>query len=131
MNRELDAEVARRLFLNKPHLKGYRFVENPDSLSDKDETWFWYHPKDGILIGESWTTKLMEGKYDHQWRKFEPSSAIRDTNVVLGFLHDSNKAITITNTLNAHGNNWFVSLGKSTFEEKTIEMAVCMAVINE
>lgn len=66
--RQIDALVAKQLF---------GLVENPDELTNKDETWFWIHPKSGVLIGESYPLRLSDkGLYSHQWERFLPSTDI-------------------------------------------------------
>ena len=68
--RELDLLVA-------THVMG-NIVKYPDELSLKEEVWFWEHPKYGVLIGTPYTSDLMNGQYAHSWRKFSPSTDIRD-----------------------------------------------------
>lgn len=61
--------------------------DNPEEWSEKSETWFWVHPRDGVLIGEPYHANALHDEeppmYSHSWRKFEPSTSIVDAWKVL------------------------------------------------
>ena len=70
--REMDALIAEKLF---------GLVENPNNTAPTSETWFWVHPKDGVLIGIPFDIggKIENTEiYDHQWERFCPSTDIAD-----------------------------------------------------
>jgi hypothetical protein len=89
ITRELDAQVAEKVMGG--------FVANPDKMADVGEIWYWMHKKDGVLCGMPYTFDSMNGMWDHQWHKWEPST-------------DMTMAWQIVEYLRAQG--WRVSLSE-------------------
>jgi len=117
----LDVAVARCTF---------GFVENPDDWSDSNEVWYFIHSGGSVIRGEPYTYESMKGKYSHQWENFKPSLNIADAMFLVDYFHKRNKAVTITNTLNAHGADWFVRIGNDDYRQaETMPLAICKAVL--
>lgn len=94
--RKVDEFITKKLF---------GFVDNPDSLSEDSGNWYWVHPKDGVLLGMSYTSKTMFPTYGHQWEKFCPTKNLEHAFIIIKEMNARN--FGFGNRIHSGVKSWF------------------------
>jgi hypothetical protein len=89
-----DIELTRQLAA----LMGWPQAQRLGETTATNETRYYIHPRDGVLIGPAWQLGEWEGKpcYDRSWRPWRP-------------LHDMNDAWMVVERMKEKG--WIYELG--------------------